>query len=89
MLYLGPTVQEPLPHPAVTQAQKELLDYDVGFLVAPVVQLTLGAPQVLAVLLVLAPQLVQLDHGCLVDLVAPVDQVVHLFQADQQTLALL
>lgn len=87
--YLGPTAQEKLSHPAVTLVQKALLDYALRSLVVPVVPQALGAPLVLAVLLVPVPQLVQLVHGCPVGLVALADQAVHLFQVDQQTLVLL
>lgn len=65
------------------------MDFEVGILVAPVVQLAPEAQPVLAVLLVLALQLVQLGHECPVVLVHPEDQAVHLFQANQPNLALL
>lgn len=58
-------------------------------LVVRVVLLALRALLVLAVPLVLAPQVVQLGHGYLVGPVHPEDQVVHLFQANQHYLVLL
>lgn len=61
----------------------------MAFLVVLVVLLALEAPLVQAAPSALAPQLVPLSLLSPVGPVPPEDQAVHLFQADQQYLALL